>query len=134
MPSFPFTNKTLVLAVKNYANTDIKMFLLCPILLDFFTMFKMYYPRQYTAADYTVFLGNFKNWAEIFKIFFLTFMCLFPVIVRFSTNNKRHFLTYMLTPVSNDNIHNSTFLCFNLPCLPKRMVIPLIIKTEKSFK
>ena len=43
------------------------------------------------------------NQTEIFLIFLLTFISLFSLIVylvRFNTNNKRHFLTYMLTRVS----------------------------------
>ena len=42
---------------------------------------------------------NSKNQAEIFLILFLTCISLFSLIVylvRFNTNNKRHFLAYML--------------------------------------
>ena len=45
-----------------------------------------------------------KITAEIFLIIFLTFISLFSLIVylvRFSTINKPHFLTHMLTRVSN---------------------------------
>ena len=47
---------------------------------------------------------NARNQAKIFLIFFLPFTSLFSLIVylvRFNSNNKRHFLTYMLTRVSN---------------------------------
>ena len=36
VPSLPSRNKTLVIAVKSYANIDMKVFSSCPILLDFF--------------------------------------------------------------------------------------------------
>ena len=42
--------------------------------------------------------------AEIFLKFFLTFISLFSLIiylVRFNSNDKGHFLTYVLTCVSN---------------------------------
>ena len=50
------------------------------------------------------------NQAEIFLIFLLTFISLFSLIVYlvwFNTNNKRHFLTYMLT-----RVFISTFFIF----------------------
>ena len=37
--SLPSRNKTLVLVVKNEAKTDIRVFLSCPILLDFINFF-----------------------------------------------------------------------------------------------
>ena len=57
---------------------------------------------------------NAINLEEIFLIVFLTFISLFSLIVyfdRFNTNNKRHFLTYILIRVS---MCNSTFPYFNL--------------------
>ena len=42
---------------------------------------------------------------------FLTFISSFSLvvyIVRFNTNNKHHFLTYMLTRVFNTTTYNST--------------------------
>ena len=49
--------------------------------------------------------------AEILLMLFLTFISLFSLIdyvVRFNTNNKRHFLTYMLTHVCNFTTYDGT--------------------------
>ena len=44
MPSLLSKTKTFVLAAKNYAKVDIKVFWSCPILLDFATMFQIFFP------------------------------------------------------------------------------------------
>ena len=52
-----------------------------------------------------------RNKAEIFLNFLLTFISLFSLIiylVKSSTNNERHVLTYMSTRVSN----LTTYICF----------------------
>ena len=36
--------KLLVIVIKNYAKTDIKVFCCYPVLLDFFTLFQIFYP------------------------------------------------------------------------------------------
>ena len=36
--------KLLVIVIKNYAKTDIKVFGCYPVLLDFFTLFQIFYP------------------------------------------------------------------------------------------
>ena len=41
-PCLPSTNKKMVIATKNYAEADIKVFLSCPILLNFFTLFHQF--------------------------------------------------------------------------------------------
>ena len=43
MPSFPSRNKTLAIAVKNYAQANIKVFCSCLSLLDPFTLFSILY-------------------------------------------------------------------------------------------
>ena len=45
VPSLPSANKNLALVVKNYAKTDFKVFLSCPILLNFLTLFHKFCPR-----------------------------------------------------------------------------------------
>ena len=58
--------------------------------------------------------------AEIFLIFFLTFISLFSLIiylVRVNNNDKGHFLTYVLT-------------FYNLPCFT---IVPLIMKAKKNL-
>ena len=45
MPSFGSRNKTLIKKIKIYEKADIKVFLFCPILLDFFlTFFQIFCP------------------------------------------------------------------------------------------
>ena len=64
-----------------------------------------------------------KNQAEIFLTFSLTCISLFYLIIyllKFNTNNKRLFLTYMLTHVTHVSM--------------KKMVLPLIMKAENNFK
>ena len=76
-----------------------------------------------------------RNHAEIFLKFFLTFISLFSLIVyffRFKINSKPHSLTYMLTRVSAFITQRFHLLIF--ACLMKRMVLPIIMKTEKNFK
>ena len=52
VPSLPSANKNLVLVIKNYAKTDFKVFLSCPILFDFLTLFHEFCPRlQGLGAD-----------------------------------------------------------------------------------
>ena len=66
---------------------------------------------------------------------FLNFCLLFSLIVflvRFHTNNKRHFLAKKLV-CNNKQPINLRFPPFNLSCLLKRMVLPLIVKAEKNF-
>ena len=45
--SVPFRNKLFVIAAKNYAKLDIKFFRSCPILLDFFSLFQIFFQRLY---------------------------------------------------------------------------------------
>ena len=45
--SLPSIYKNLVLVVKNFAKTDFKVFLSCPILLEFLTLFHKFCPRLY---------------------------------------------------------------------------------------
>ena len=44
MPNVPSSDKTSVIAVKNNAETDIKVRQSCPILLDFFTLPYLLFP------------------------------------------------------------------------------------------
>ena len=46
MLSFPSRNKTLAVAAKNYAKTDIKISWPCPILLDFFALPRYFFLRM----------------------------------------------------------------------------------------
>ena len=72
--------------------------------------------------------------AEIFKIFFLTFISLFFLIaylVRFNTNCKRHFLIKKLV-YSNKQL-TQRFHLLNFPCLLERMVLALLMMTETNF-
>ena len=53
-----------------------------------------------------------RNYAETFLTLLLTHISLFSLtadLVRFNTNNKHHFLTYMLTRVSTNF---ATYICF----------------------
>ena len=43
-----------------------------------------------------------RIWAQIFLTFFLPYMSLIVILVRFNNNNKRYVLPYMLTSVSNN--------------------------------
>ena len=52
MPSGLFVNKTLLIGVKNYAKEDIKVYWLCPILLDLFALFQIFYPGILVTCQY----------------------------------------------------------------------------------
>ena len=82
-------------------------------------MLRFFYKKNHLPEPY--FLYNTRKkaeifLAEIFVMFFLTFISLFSLvvyIVRSSTNNKWHFLTYMflthmLTYVSNFTSYDGT--------------------------
>ena len=43
MPSLLSRNKTFVMVVKIYAEVVIKVFYFCPIVLDFFTLFQIFF-------------------------------------------------------------------------------------------
>ena len=78
-----------------------------------------------TRVSLKYFVNGCRNYTEVFSIFFLTSVSLFfltAYLVRFSTNNERHFLTYILSRVSN----LTTYL--------RTMILPLKIKTGKNFK
>ena len=44
VPSQPFRNYTLVIAVKKHAKVDVKLSLSCPILLDLSILFTVFCP------------------------------------------------------------------------------------------
>ena len=44
MSSLLSRNYTLAVAVKKHAKVDIKLFLACPVLLDFSILFRIFYP------------------------------------------------------------------------------------------
>ena len=50
MTNLPARNKTLTIAVKNYTK-DFKVFLACPIFVDFFTLFQMFRPRFFVKTE-----------------------------------------------------------------------------------
>ena len=46
--------KTLVIAVKNYAKADVQLFCPCLIMLDFFTLFLIFYSRLLNLHHYGI--------------------------------------------------------------------------------
>ena len=82
--------------------------------------YTLFYQKTIFLAEPQFLQHNARNQLEIFLILFLTFTSLLSLFS--NTNSKCHFVTYMFTCVSN------------LITYIKRMVPPLIMKTEKSFK
>ena len=89
-----------------------------------------------------------RNYAETFLTLLLTHISLFSLIadlVRFNTNNKHHFLTYMITRVFNFTTYicfiivltvrsrsNSKFSSFNLSMFTEEDGISINNETEKN--
>ena len=51
MPSFPFRNKTLAVAVKRHARVETKLFLSSPVLLGFYILLQIFFPNKHLAHD-----------------------------------------------------------------------------------
>ena len=79
MPSLPFTNSTLTLAVKKHAKVDIKLFFSCPVLLDFSILFQIFCTglseqRKFLVVTQpslleTLVFGQFVHYQSISAIF-----------------------------------------------------------------
>ena len=79
MPSLLFTNSTLTLAVKKHAKVDIKLFLSCPVLLDFSILFQIFSTGLSEWTKYlvvaqpglleTLVFGQFEHYQSISAIF-----------------------------------------------------------------
>ena len=58
LPSLPSRNKSMIIAVKNYADADIKVFGSCSILLNFFTLSHQFF-RDCTAQKMKFHIKDF---------------------------------------------------------------------------
>ena len=75
------------------------------------------------------------RFAEYFFITFIFLFSLFVHLVRFDINNRRHFLTYMLTRVfiATNKLHKSTFRSFNLCMFTKEDSTTINNEDRKEF-